>query len=158
GGVARRVTVANEVRDGGEYKGILAPDIEPQLDTPKDLATRINVKLQAMPKAEAVVQDALIKEAYDLLRAWCEAFVEQDLLRGVTQRYRHNIMMTKLSKIDATRLGAATAVIEPLFARACDRMTGHSHAAEKMSTKPTVVEFQEDWEKAQAARKAYLAE
>jgi hypothetical protein len=49
-------------------------------------------------------------------------------------------------------------VIEPLFARACDRMTGHSHAAEKMSTKPTIAEFQEDWEKAQAARNAYLAE
>nr|WP_271209149.1 AAA family ATPase [Rhodococcus wratislaviensis]GLK33611.1 hypothetical protein GCM10017611_04530 [Rhodococcus wratislaviensis] len=58
-----------EVRDGGEHKGILAPDVEPQLDTPTDLAKRINVKLQAMPKAEAVVQDALIKEAYDLLRA-----------------------------------------------------------------------------------------
>ena len=142
---------------GGDYKGILAPDIEPQLGTPKDLAKRINVKLQAMPSAEAVVQDALIKEAYDLLRAWCEAFVEQDLLQSVTQRYRHNIMMTKLSKIDATRFGAATAVIEPLFARACDRMAGHSHAAEKMSTKPTVAELQEDWEKAQAARKAYLA-
>jgi AAA domain len=113
-----------EVRDGGEYKGILAPDVEPQLDTPADLAKRINVKLQAMPKAEAVVQDALIKEAYDLLRAWCEAFVEQELLQNVTQRYRHNIMMTKLSKIDATRLGVATTVIEPLFARACDRYDG----------------------------------
>ncbi len=146
-----------EVRDGGEHKGILAADVEPQLDTPADLGKRINAKLQAMPKAEAVVQDALIKEAYDLLRAWCEAFVEQDLLRNVTQRYRHNIMMTRLSKIDATRLVAATAVIEPLFARACDRMTGHSHAAEKMSTKPTIAEFQEDWAKAEAARSAYLA-
>lgn len=146
-----------EVRDGGEQKGILAPDVEPQLDTPADLTKRINVKLQDMPKAEAIVQDALIKEAYDLLRAWCEAFVEQELLQSVTQRYRHNIMMTKLSKIDATRLAAATIVIEPLFARACDRMTGHSHAAEKMSTKPTVAEFKEDWQKAQAARAAYLA-
>ncbi|HET9871904.1 MAG TPA: AAA family ATPase [Propionibacteriaceae bacterium] len=145
-----------EVRDGGDQKGILAPDVEPQLDTPTDLASRINVKLQEMPKAEPVVQDALIKEAYDLLRAWCEAFVEQDLLHSVTQRYRHNIMMTKLAKIDASRLGAATAIIEPLFARACDRMTGHSHAAEKMSTKPTISEFQADWEKAKAARTAYI--
>jgi len=83
---------------------------------------------------------------------------QSHLLQSVTQRYRHNIMMTKLSKIDATRLAAATAVIEPLFARACDRMTGHSHAAEKMSTKPTITDFQEDWAKAQAARDAYLAE
>lgn len=145
-----------EVRDGGDRKGVLAPDVEPQLDTPADIAKRINVKVQDMPKAEARVQDALIKEAYDLLRAWCEAFVEQELLHGVTQRYRHNIMMTKLSKIDAPRLSAATAVVEPLFARACDRMTGHSHAAEKMNTKPTVAEFQQDWEKAKNARRAYL--
>jgi hypothetical protein len=146
-----------EVRDGGESKGILAPDVEPRLDTPADLGKRINAKLQNIHTAEAVVQDALIKEAYDLLRAWCEAFVEQELLRGVTQRYRHNIMMTKLSQIDSARLGEATGVIEPLFARACDRMTGHSHAAERMSTKPTVAELELDWEKAQAARRAYLA-
>lgn len=91
------------------------------------------------------------------MRAWCEAFVEQELLHSVTQRFRHNIMMTSLSKIDATRLGAATIAIESLFARACDRMTGHSHAAERMNTKPTITEFQEDWEKAKAARSAYLA-
>lgn len=146
-----------EVRDGGDnQKGILAADVEPQFDTPADLTSRINVKIQGMPTAEPVVQDALIKEAYDLLRAWCEAFVEQELLQSVTQRYRHNIMMSKLAKIDTSRLDAAIAVIEPLFARACDRMTGHSHAAEKMSTKPTVAELQADWETAKTARTAYI--
>jgi hypothetical protein len=146
-----------EVRDGGETKGILAPDVEPRLDTPADLAKRINAKLQEIPSAEPVVQDALIKETYDLIRAWCEAFVEQELLQNVTQRYRKNIMMTRLSKIDSSRLDDAIAVIEPLFDRACERMTGHSHAAEYMSTKPTVGDVQEDWEKAKAARAAYIA-
>lgn len=146
-----------EVRDGGASKGILAPDVEPRLDTAADLSKRINTKLQAIPAAEPVLQDALIKETYDLIRAWCEAFVEQELLQNVTQRYRANVMMTRLAKIDATRLEAAVAVVEPLFARACDRMTGHSHAAEYMSTKPTVEELLEDWEKAKGARAAYLA-
>lgn len=146
-----------EVRDGGEVKGVLAADVEPRLDTPADLTKRINVKLQAMPRAEPVVQDALIKETYDLIRAWCEAFVEQELLQNVTQRYRKNIMMTRLSKIDSSRLDGTIAIIEPLFDRACERMTGHSHAAEYLSTKPTVAEVQEDWAKAQAARAAYIA-
>ncbi|MFS0866047.1 AAA family ATPase [Microbacterium sp. 179-B 1A2 NHS] len=150
-------TKVYEVRDGGEAKGILAADVEPRLDTPADLAKRINVKLQDMTSAEPVLQDALIKETYDLIRAWCEAFVEQDLLQNVTQRYRKNIMMTRLSKIDSARLDAAIAVIEPLFDRACERMTGHSHAAEYMSTKPTASEVQEDWETAKAARAAYIA-
>lgn len=146
-----------EVRDGGTAKGILAPDVEPRLDTPADLAKRVNTKLQIIPRAEPVLQDALIKETYDLIRAWCEAFVEQELLQNVTQRYRANIMMTRLAKINSTRFDAAVAVIAPLFGRACDRMTGHSHAAEYMSTKPTVTELQEDWEAAKAARSAYIA-
>jgi hypothetical protein len=146
-----------EVRDGGDAKGILAPDVEPQLDTVADLAKRINAKLQAINGAEAALQDAFIKEAYDLIRAWCEAFVEQELLQNVTQRYRANIMMTRLKRIDSSRLDAAVAVVGPLFDRACDRMTGHSHAAEYMNTKPTVAELQEDWGKAQAARDAYIA-
>ncbi|SHX04505.1 recombination protein F [Mycobacteroides abscessus subsp. abscessus] len=145
-----------EVRDGGEVKGILAPDVEPRLDTPKNLAVRINTSLKEMRSADPVVQDALIKGTYDLIRAWCEAFVEQELLQNVTQRYRNNIMMTRLSKIDSTRLDAAVEVIESVFYRACERMTGHSHAAESMNTKPTVRELQEDWERAKAARSAYL--
>jgi ABC-type histidine transport system ATPase subunit len=145
-----------EVRDGGEVKGILAPDVEPRLDTPAELAKRINMKLQQIPSAEAMVQDALIKETYDLIRAWCEAFVEQELLQNVTQRYRNNIMMTRLSKIDSTRLDAAIAVVGPLFERACERMTGHSHATEAMSIKPTLHELQRDWETAKDARAAYL--
>ena len=147
-----------EVRDGGDAKGILAPDVEPRLDTPADLAKRVNGKLQDIPAADAAVQDALIREAYDLIRAWCEAFVEQELLQNVTQRYRRNVMMTRLSRIDSSRLDAAIAVIEPLFDRACERMTGHSHAAEHMSVKPTLAELKDDWEKARAARAAYIAD
>lgn len=145
-----------EVRDGGDTKGILAADVEPRLDTPTDLAKRINAKLQEIPSTEPAVQDALIKETYDLIRAWCEAFVEQELLQNVTQRYRSNIMMTRLSKIDSTRLDAAIAVIEPLFDRACDRMTGHSHAIEYTSIKPTYAELDEDWKKAVKARQDYM--
>lgn len=145
-----------EVRDGGKVKGILAPNVEPRFDTPADLAKRINAKLQDMTSAEPVAQDTLIKETYDLIRAWCEAFVEQELLQNVTQRYRSNIMMTRLSKIDSSRLDETVAVIEDLFNRACERMTGHSHAAEYMSIKPTVDELLEDWGKAQAARSKYL--
>jgi hypothetical protein len=98
------------------------------------------------------------KSRYDLLRAWCKAFVEQELLQSVTQRYRANVMMTKLNKIRTDRLDAAVTVIAPLFDRACTRMAGHSQAAEYLNTKPTVSELQEDWEKAKAARTAYLAD
>jgi energy-coupling factor transporter ATP-binding protein EcfA2 len=144
-----------EVRDGGIEKGVLAPDVEPRLDTPADLAKRVDAKILAAAKADPVVQDALICETYDLIRAWCEAFVEQELLQNVTQRYRANIMMTRLGKIDSSRLDAASAVITPLFDRACRLMSGHSQAAEYLNTKPTISELQADWQLARDARDAY---
>jgi hypothetical protein len=145
-----------EVREHQADKGILAPDVEPRLDTVAVLTKRVNAQLQTVHAAEPAMQDALINQTYDLLRSWCEAFVEQELLENVTQRYRANVMMAGLSKIDASRFGAAVAVIEPLFDRACRRMTGHSQATEYLSTKPTADELQQDWEKAKAARVAYL--
>lgn len=66
-------------------------------------------------------------------------------------------MMTRLEKINTARLDEAIAVIATMFERACDRMTGHSHALEYMSTKPTLSERQADWEAALAARDSYIA-
>ena len=42
--------------------------------------------------------------------------------------------MTRLSKIDSSRLDAAIAVIEPLFDQNCERMIGHLTPPEHMST------------------------
>jgi hypothetical protein len=146
-----------EVRESGEAKGILAADVEPRLDTPADISKRINVTIEQARTAEAAVQDALVERGYDLVRAWCEAFVEQDLLGNVTQRYRANIMMTKLTSIRPDRFSAAVAVVGPIFEKACRCMGGHSQPAEQLSVRPTLSELQADWAQAQEARKVYLA-
>jgi hypothetical protein len=145
-----------EVRDDGAAKGILAPDVEPRLDTPKDIAARINVKLETASRADAAVQDALISETYDLLRSWCEVFVEQEMLGNVTQRYRANVMMGELGRIKSGMLETTRAQVAELFDKSCRNMTGHSQPTEYLNAKPTLGELKEDWAAAQAMRKDYL--
>jgi hypothetical protein len=137
----------------------LAPDVEPRQDNPADIEKKINKALESARAkgVDATTQDALVEQGYDYIRAWCEAFVEQELLANVTQRYRANIMMTKLSTIRPERLPAAVSVVGPIFDKACRCMAGHSQPAEQLNIRPTVTELEQDWAKLRAARKAYLA-
>lgn len=146
-----------EVRDGEPEKGILAPDVEPRFDQPADIAKRINKHIELCATAEPAVQDALIAQSYDLIRSWCEAFVEQELLKNVTQRYRANIMMTRLGAVRVDLFASTASVITRLFDKACRNLTSHSQGLENLNTKPTLSELKDDWSKAQAARMAYIS-
>jgi hypothetical protein len=146
-----------EVRDSEELKGIIAPDVEPRLDGPADIGKRINVTIQAARSAEATLQDALMERGYDLIRAWCEAFVEQELLGNVSQRYRANIMMTKLGDIRLDRFEAAATTVNGIFEKACRCMGGHSQPQEQLNVRPTLAELEADWAKLQQARAGYIS-
>lgn len=146
-----------EVRDGEENKGLIAPDVEPRLDTPADIAKRIGAIIDSAKKGEATVQDALVERGYDLLRAWCEAFIEQELLNNVTQRYRANIMMTRLAEIKVGKFAATATAINAIFDKACRCMGGHSHPPEQLNVRPTLADLSADWAAAQKLRADYLA-
>jgi hypothetical protein len=145
-----------EVRESDGAKGVIAPDVEPRLDGPVDIAKRINSTIQGARSAEPVVQDALVERGYDLLRAWCEAFVEQELLRNVTQRFRANIMMGKLNDIRLDRFAATAAAVNEIFEKACRCMGGHSQPQEQLNVRPTLVDLEADWRKLQEARLNYI--
>jgi hypothetical protein len=69
----------------------------PRSDTVSSLRGRINSLMQSAEKATGETQAALIEKTYELLRNICEVIVEQELLQGVTERYRPNVRMTSLS-------------------------------------------------------------
>ena len=139
-------TLFMEVRDSDTEKGIIAPDVEPRLDTPKKLAGRVEAAISQASQADPSLQDALIARSYDLMRSWCEAFTEQVLLGNVSQRYRANIMMTRLEEINVAGLSDAITVLAPAFARICRHITGHSHPHEQQGVSRTIAELQQDWD------------
>lgn len=147
-----------EVRDTGDEKGVLAMDVEPRMDTPKDIAKRVNAAIAQAKSADPASQDSQISHAYDLMRSWCEVFTEQVLLANVTQRFRANVMMTNLDKIKVDRLVAATAVIGPAFEKICRYITAHSKPIEQGNVSPTITDLEEDWKVLCDARNAYIAD
>lgn len=150
-----RRTLFMEIRDAGTEKGIVAPDVEPRLDKPPNLANRVGNAIDEASQADPSSQDALIAHAYALMRSWCEAFAEQELLGNVSQRYRRNIMMTRLDKIKVERLNDAIAVLAPAFERICGYIDSHSNPHEQQNVSRTIAELQQDWEELKEMRDKY---
>ena len=150
-----RRTLFMEIRDAGTDKGIVAPDVEPRLDKPPNLANRVGNAIDEASQADPSSQDALIAHAYALMRSWCEAFAEQELLGNVSQRYRRNIMMTRLDKIKVERLDDAIAVLAPAFERICGYIDSHSNPHEQQNVSRTIAELEQDWDELKEMRDKY---
>ena len=102
------------------------------------------------------MREALIEQAYSLIRSWCEVVVEAELLQNVTQRYQAHVMMTALPKIKGEHLETAVSKILPIFEKACRIMEGHSQPLETLAVRPPLSELKQDWEDLQTARQEYL--
>jgi hypothetical protein len=146
-----------EVKSTESQKGVLQADVEPRQDTPAEIGKRINKTVESAESADATIKEALVERAYGLLRAWCEAFVEQELLANVTQRHRSNLMMGGLDRIKLDRFEKAKSVLTPLFDRCSRFMPGHSQSAEQLNIRPSLEDFAKDWTAAQEVRKEYIA-
>jgi len=139
-------------------KGVVTRGTHPRWDTLKKTRGRINDVIQSAKSTDGETREALLERGYSLIRTWCEIAVETELLASVTQRYQANVSMTKLSQIRGDRLDAATAVIMPIFEKACRIIDGHSQPLETLSIRPTSDELEGDWKALQEALAAYKAD
>ena len=87
--------------DDEKNTGLISPGSHPNWDTPNKLKGRINDLINRAQSVSGDERSELIATGYSRLRAWCEVVTEQELLADVVQRYRPNVMMTKLSQIKA---------------------------------------------------------
>ena len=114
-----------DVSREGELIGVVSKGSHPRSDSVKNLRGRINVIIQGAEKQTGEVRQALVENAYGLLRSLCEVIVETELLAGVTTRYEPNVRMTVLSQIKVGALQAATEAICPVFEDCCRYMESH---------------------------------
>jgi AAA domain len=145
------------VRDTEEEKGLVSAESGPRQDTPAQIAKKIRDLIGSAEGADPAVAEALAEKCYEYIRSWCEAFVEQELLQGVTQRYQPNVMMTRVRNIRPEEIPRANAVVEPIFDKACRYMGGHSQPLEQLSVRPTIAEARQDFETLDAMRREFLS-
>ena len=106
---------------------------------------RINAAIQNAKAQEGEVRDALVRMAYSHVRAWCEVFTEEELLKGVTKRYRANVQMTTLPSIDGSKLDEIGPKVTEIFEVACRYIDGHSQPLVTLGVSPTLTDLEQHW-------------
>ena len=128
----------------------------PKWDTPKKIAKQINSRIREAEQQTGVVRGDLIRGAWSKIRSWCETFIEQEVLAGVTARYRPHVRMTTLPKIRGDLLEETTEAVLPVFEKACRMTDAHSQPLETLGLKPSLDELKRDWATLQGARTKYV--
>lgn len=139
-------------------KGHVARSTGPRWDTRASIGKSINETIATAKKTEGEARASLVRTGYDWLRAWCEVFVERELLAEVTQRYQPNVRMTALSKLKPDRMQATIDTIVRVFEEACRYIDGHSQPLPTLGVAPTLQGLEDDWKTVQDCRSAYLAD
>jgi len=138
-----------------EGKGKVTRATGPRWDTLGSLKKNVNETIAAAKKAEGETRAALVRTGYDWIRAWCEVFVESELLAEVTQRYQPNVRMTALAKIKPAALPDAIATVTTVFEQACRYIDGHSQPLPTQGVSPTLTGLEADWKTLTECQKQY---
>ena len=144
-----------DIRQEGSDIGVVTEGVHPRVDTIKQVSTRVQKTIEAAEKQEGEIKAALVEKGYEELRGFCEIIVEQEMLKGVSQRYMPNVMMTKLDKINVPHLKESIAAITPIFDKACRYIASHSQPPETQGIRPTLDELKADYETVLKAREPH---
>ncbi|MGC0274865.1 AAA family ATPase [Pseudactinotalea sp. Z1739] len=134
-------------------KGQVTRASGPRIDSLSAIRKRITDAIQAAKSQEGEVRDALVRMAYSHVRAWCEVFTEEELLKGVTKRYRANVQMTTLPNIDGSKIDAIGPKVTDIFEVACRYIDGHSQPLVTLGVSPTLTGLEQHWAELQELKK-----
>ncbi len=134
-------------------KGQVTRATGPRIDSLNAIKGRINSTIQTARTQEGEVRDALVHTGYSHLRSWCEVFVEDEVLKGVTRRYRANVQMSTLSYINTSKLGEIIPKVTEVFDTACRYIDGHSQPLVTLGVGPTLAGLEQHWADLQELKK-----
>ena len=143
------------VSDDGGGKGKITPASGPRWDSLSKIKGRINNAIQNATSETGEARDAHIRLAYNWIRSWCEVFIEQEVLQGVTQRLQPNVAMGGLARIKVDALPDCFSKVSKVFDDACRYIDGHSQPLATLAVAPTLDGLNADWETLQECKKDY---
>src|SRR5262249_41200214 len=135
-----------DIRCEGSDAGIVTEGFHPRVDTMAQANGRVKKIIEAAAKQQGEGKGALVEKGYEERRGLCELIVEQEMLKGVTQRYAPNVMMTKLDKINVAKLQDSITAMMPVFEKACRYIASHSQPVETQGIRPTLDELKNDYD------------
>ena len=136
-------------------KGTVTLGTGPRWDTIRNLAAKINSSIDEARKTAGEERESHIRDAYGSIRSWCELFVEQEVLKKVTERYQPNVRMTSLSRINVPKLEDTRHTVMSVFEDACRYIEAHSQPLPTLGTPPKISDLEGDWDKLKKCRTEY---
>ncbi|MYD52962.1 MAG: AAA family ATPase [Chloroflexi bacterium] len=135
--------------------GHVDPATGPRTDTLKSLRGEVNAAIQNAESASGEARTEMVRQGYSRIRAWCEIFIESEMLAGVTQRYQPNVRTTALTNIKTSKLDETIEIVVRVFEDASRYMPGHSQPPQHLAVTPTLDQLEEDWRLLQECRRNY---
>jgi len=148
---SKRCVYFHVTDEGG--KGKITRATGPRIDSLSAIKGRINKAIQSARSQDGEAREALVHQGYSHLRSWCEVFVEDEVLKGVTRRYQANVQMTTLANIKLDTLGDIIPKVIEVFEAACRYIDGHSQPLVTLSVSPTLAGLEQHWAQLQELKK-----
>jgi energy-coupling factor transporter ATP-binding protein EcfA2 len=144
-----------DIRFEGSDAGVVTAASHPRVDTIAQVSSRVNKMIEGAEKQQGEIRSALVEKGYEELRGLCEIVVEHEMFKGVVQRYAPNVMLTKLDKINISKLQEGIAAIVPVFEKCCRYVASHSQPIETQGIRPTLDELKADYDTVLKARQPH---
>jgi hypothetical protein len=134
-------------------------------DTPnlkEDSFTGYEKKINAilhLPKAERDRREGeLAIDGYNKLRPAIEVFVEKEILKDTVKRYRENVALTSLEKLNGALIDKHKERLTHIFDKSCGYIDAHSSPGSQdgVQNKPTLTELKIDFDGVCEIRKEFI--
>lgn len=141
-----------------ENTGILYDTPNLKEDSFTNYEKKINVILH-LPKAERDRRESeLAIDGYNKLRPAIEVFVEKEMLKDTVKRYRENVALTSLEKLNGALIDKYKERLTHIFDRSCGYIDAHSSPGSQdgVQSKPTLAELKIDFDEVCQIRKEFI--
>ena len=113
-------------------------------DNFKKYKKSINEILNLPKEKRGSKESELAISGYNKLRPAIEVFVENEMLFNTVKRYRKNVALTSLEKINGALIDKHKEQLTDIFEKCCEYIEAHSNP-ESIDPKPTLIELKNDF-------------
>ena len=136
-------------------KGTVSPATGYRGNSISELNGRLSSAIDIASKSMGEERDSHVRQGYALIRAWCEVFVEHDVLAEATGRYQPNVSIGALKGIRISKLEHTIETVTSVFNDACRHIDAHYQPLTTQGTLPKLSDLESDWEKLRVCRSEY---
>lgn len=138
-----------------EYAGYLHDSPTLKEDSFKNYKTKINEILN-LPKEERTKKESeLAMDGYNKLRPAIEVFVEKEMFKDTVKRYRKNVALMHLEKVDGILIDKHKERLNDIYDRCCGYIEPHS-SPDGLPQNPTLFELETDFKEVCNIRSEFI--